>query len=1227
MLPSKAKLRRAEKRRDNISLADMRDENALIFLELWTWLGNSKDSSILAPLTDEQLRRCNVIIVFNSKFVNINLGELMHWRKGSSIGGKIDPEQMQKRLYKTIINLATAGEIVEDAVAGDTTPDIIDKHILKVSELSINTDANAEDERPPTVVLDQVGEDNEFNPEDIDRMEDEGEAFIEDDLEDEDDFEIIKRGDDEDDVTTTDDVTTVDNGIEKACAKFIEAGTLSTKEYQRVIAASDAYKSIANPYGDGTLADMMDVPVEDVNIAPEVLFDDITMLDKNMAVTASKKFTKQYIEKVLPKDIISSVVSVQRAGVLVKDYRAEAIVDAANGLILHTVSLEPVKGSSTPVRFTTPMLDDEGYWTANDIRCTMRKQRVDVPIRKTSPSTVALTTFYGKNFVRRSTRATADRTKWLTDNISAIWLDKDNTTVTDLKFANVFDPSITLPKDYTSIAMRLRGFNAGGFVYDFNVKDMSNIYGEDTVQSLSKQGLVPIGKSRTAVLAMDAASIIYKVTDKATTDLGRITEVLGLSTEKAPNEYTELSMMGKAIPLAVIMGYYLGLENLLKEYAVDYKVVESGERVVKGDGDLVLALKGSKVVITFDNAEQELLFYGLKPYLTIMKDFTLKDFNQKDVYLNLIQKDGLTVRYLNELDLMETMFVDPISERILKKMGEPTHFKGLLKRGNELVVTDQHAEETDMDEMHIYGYQRIAGAVYTGLVRGIRDSNNKPGSKRKIDIPSNAIWSAISSDPSTMPAGDANPIQSIKEADVVTFGGTGGRSGRSMVKRTRQLRKSDLGIISGDTVDSGDVGTTSYMSSNPLLSDVDGMPGKDDRDNLSISQYISGPVALAPGTFFDDDKRANFVGIQHGSGMSADGYEAPSFRTGYEKVVAHRTSSSQASVADESGRVISVDEYGVIVEYDTKPKTTKAYTIGKTFGRHEGSVFPHELVSNVVKGQKFSKGAVLVYNKKFFAPDIFNPEQVNWLLGSYANVVLLEGIDTLEDSSAISEGLSEKLRTQITKVKNVTVRFDQAIHDLSNLGDTLQPDSNLCIIEDGLTATNDAFNEDSLDTLSRITSQTPKSGVQGRIEKMEIFYNGDEEDMSESVAALVKKSDRRRKKEAKYSHKTIADNGRVDSTLRIDGNPVELDTIVVRFYITQVVNAVGGDKAVFANQMKTTFRRVMTGENVTDDGMELDAIFGKKSIDDRIVLSVYQIGTTAMICQLMHEKCLEILNT
>ena len=54
--------------------------------------------------------------------------------------------------------------------------------------------------------------------------------------------------------------------------------------------------------------------------------------------------------------------------------------------------------------------------------------------------------------------------------------------------------------------------------------------------------------------------------------------------------------------------------------------------------------------------------------------------------------------------------------------------------------------------------------------------------------------------------------------------------------------------------------------------------------------------------------------------------------------------------------------------------------------------------------------------------------------------------------------------------------------------------------------------------------------------------------------------------------------------------------------------------------MKTVFSEVMESEMTTEDGQVIDAVFGQKSIDARIVSSPPIIGTSNVLLKLIAQK-------
>lgn len=303
-------------------------------------------------------------------------------------------------------------------------------------------------------------------------------------------------------------------------------------------------------------------------------------------------------------------------------------------------------------------------------------------------------------------------------------------------------------------------------------------------------------------------------------------------------------------------------------------------------------------------------------------------------------------------------------------------------------------------------------------------------------------------------------------------------------------------------------------------------------------------------------KRVNFVGIQHTHGVACTGYKQSSVRTGYEQVIAQRTSDLFASASRQEGTVTSLSETGIVVTF--KDGTTQGIELGRRYGNAAGLTLPHDLTTDLTLGQTFKEGDILAYNSGFFEKDILNKKNVVWKAGITVKTVLYESNQTLEDASSISKRLGQMLSTSTTKVKDVIVDFKQEIRKIAIAGTELEPENILCMIEDEITSNSNLFDEESLNTLQLLSNQAPTAKVKGKLEKIEVLYRGDKEDMSDSLRTIANTSDRNLAK-TNRSHGKTAFTGSVTDDLRINNEPLALDTAVIRFYITSVLPAGVGD--------------------------------------------------------------------
>lgn len=357
--------------------------------------------------------------------------------------------------------------------------------------------------------------------------------------------------------------------------------------------------------------------------------------------------------------------------------------------------------------------------------------------------------------------------------------------------------------------------------------------------------------------------------------------------------------------------------------------------------------------------------------------------------------------------------------------------------------------------------------------------------------------------------------------------------------------------------------------------------------------------------------------------IATDGARQPYLRTGYEYIVPNRTNEIFAYNAKEDGKVIHLDDKGITIEYASGDK--KGITLGRIFGKAEGSIYPHDIISNLKLGQKFKKGDNIAYNTGFFEQDILDPSRIVLKTSILVKTALYESNQTHEDSSSISKALSEKLTTKTTKVKSIVVNFAQNIINPVKVGKEVHPKDVLLIIEDEITAGSKAFDEASLNVLRKLSNQAPRANYLGVIDKIEVFYHGDKSDMSASLKALADKSDKLMVETCKASNKPVIDGG-VNDDYRVGGVPLALDKAEIKIYITITTGAGVGDKVIFASQAKSVIGEVMDYSMTTETGETIGAVFGSRSIYARIINSPFIIGTTTSLLKVIGNKAVELYN-
>lgn len=319
--------------------------------------------------------------------------------------------------------------------------------------------------------------------------------------------------------------------------------------------------------------------------------------------------------------------------------------------------------------------------------------------------------------------------------------------------------------------------------------------------------------------------------------------------------------------------------------------------------------------------------------------------------------------------------------------------------------------------------------------------------------------------------------------------------------------------------------------------------------------------------------------------------------------------------------MLKVTDQVITVEYEDG--SLQSIEIGNRYGAAAGATYEHTVVTKLKEGQRFEPGTTIAYNEGFFSPDPLDSKSVLWKAGVMCRTAIMESSDTFEDSSVISERIADELSSKTVKIRQLFFDFDQTVSDLVRIGTKVDPETILCILEDAVTADNDVFDEETRETLRLLAGNSPKAKYHGVVSKMECLYYGDKEDMSDSIRSLADRFDKEMSKKRKAMGLKPIDCS-VSDGIRIDNKTLEMDTLVLKIYITRDSRSLAGDKGVFGNQMKTIFARVMSGVNETESGTELDAIFSYASISNRLVLSPELMGTTNTLLRLISKRVSDV---
>jgi len=1211
-----------EKYAKNIRTGDLSDLGRykhFNLIELWRFLTPELTSLIRTNIPVSDYEKITLVFSLDSKIILFNLKLLASTLKETAISThltKYPNTTIRKVIYLMLHKFITA--------QGKTVGEIMNSKTLK--EVNNISDFEADEEKIQEVELEKTMDFEVNDTVNDEEMLSDTEDIAADDLEDTisgveaDQIEQSEFNKFDSKQGAKEHIDNHKHNTVKELDLLRENKLMTKKEHDRLVAVLDNQNNSVSPYpGENvTVGEILDTTKDELEITKEdtTLPDTVSVIDKSMNQDVMGVMNKKYITKQYKKDVMRTFYGLQGSKNIIESYTVNEERSILGGTEEHVIKIKPIKGKASTIKVILPIVDKNGTFKLSGNNYKLKFQRADLPIRKIRFNKVSLSTYFGKLFITKASYKNEDAGFWFMKQI--LKLKDEGASFSKLVTLPADNMDVAAPQDYLMISRFVKLFDYKGIHFIFDYAERTKLLVDPS--AMEKNGSVLCGAKGKTYYIMNKDNKLTMRKDGKDTDLGDIYTFLGVDRLKAPAEFASVKIFKSIIPLGIVLSYYLGFEKLLKVLGSKFITIDDNKRPEKSDKTMVIRFKDRKYVIDKTGTENDLILAGIVKHDKVTKDKNYKTFNSRNQFDVIFHTLGYPLIVVNELPLLEDMFIDHISLGLLKELKEPTNFIGLLIRAAELLTDDKYTNPGNIKGMVVKGYERIAGMVHNELVRSTREHNNKGYfGNSKITVNPYSILKLLSEDSTTVLINDGNPLAMLKEHEEISYLGVGGRSKETMNRETRKMDVNDIGIISETAKDSGEVGITSQLSAAPKLTNMRGMTGDFNFKDDSLTNVYTTTTMLTPYGLNDDVKRLLFSNIQSSHIIPINDMRAPYIRTGYEAVLSMRTDDQFVHSAEYPGVVKSVSKSKLTVTYKDGKKTFNEDIKLRSWTTKEesGACYTHTIIANLVKGDTFKTGDSLAYDKLFFEPDIFDRKKVIYKTAANINVMLSEDPQTYEDSCSIHKRLNSALGTTVTKVKSFVIDGKTNILNVKQLGDKVDLNDILYTMIDSNVGDIENLDKRSLEILQNLKSSSPKAKVKGTINKITVYYNCELADMSRSVRKLVKSTDEQMVVDEGFT-------GKVNGSYSIMGKPLLDGFIEIKYYIETAEGMGIGDKAVLGNQLKFTVGEVFDYDMTTTGGTQIDAVFSGLSLSARVVTSPYILGTTSRILESVTKGAIDI---
>lgn len=906
----------------------------------------------------------------------------------------------------------------------------------------------------------------------------------------------------------------------------------------------------------------------------------------------------------------------------------------------YTVKMEDGFGKRFTIKFDMPKFKNKRFMRLRGNEKTISGQLVLLPCQKTDDHTVQCVSNYKKIFLRRfgmqgKSYPSADKF------IKAVRKMPLNKSDFKIYFGDnsAICTKYDLPVDYTDIASQINRIETPNYTFFFNQDEYYTKYKVDI-----KKGIPFAVNKHTGELVYYNKDIATRKIDKDdNTYVLTMSEFLGIyigdvnddfkqiyiDTKPATRlNYSQASIMASKIPLAVVIGYSIGMSAMVKLFTKKaVKPLDKRSNIDTSDFDYI---KFSDGYIAYPRTySNSMLFNGLAVCPT--ENYSIADMDKRSMWLDFLDNFGGRI-LADGLDNFEDLFMDPITEEVCKHIGIPSDYFGLLKYANDLLADNKYNRHTDISGNRYRTNEIIAGYFYQAICKSYEEykAQIKRGRKVGMTMKQSAVIDIIFKDPTFGDLSILNPLLEIEAANSATFMGLSGmNSARSYSLDKRTYDDSMINKLALSTGFAANVGINRQTTIDMDVDTKRGYIKNSGVDDASITKSFSMTEAVTPfGTTRDDPFRSAMTFIQTSKhGMRTSKSMPLLITNGADEAMPYISSDTFAYKAKENGKVTELTDKYMVVTYDNpvtidgKPYLSEAIDLREVVKKNSdgGFYITIKLDTDLKVDKKFKKGEIIAYDRSSYSNKNGEDNNLAYNLGVLAKVAIMNTDEGFEDSTSVSSWLSEAMATDVVVQDEKDISKNTNIYSMVKVGQKVQEGDPLIVFQnsydekDANMLLKNITDTDFVSDLGRIRLKSHYTGI---IQDIKIYRTCELNEMSDSLKKIVNdyEKDIRARKRMYEKYKMPGANlldpdYKMPATGIMKNNP---DGIKIVFYIKYNDKLSVGDKTVAQSANKGVVK------NIFPEGMEpfseyrpnekIHALYAARSFNARMVTSVWTSG-------------------